>query len=198
MIRLFNFNIPHHRDFGDGGKHLALVPWSVLTMPQSWLFACHRSQFAKAGDYRTLSIAGKSFFIVLGSDLKLRAFHNVCRHRAYTVVRRAQGSSLRFSCKYHGWQYDSQGKLVKAPQFENTVGFNMKKNSLYEIVLHIDAEGFIFVNFATGAASPPVWTSSLKKYDALIHWEDFEIKLCLNWRFAGTAQPSSWVPMNDT
>lgn len=161
---------------------------------QSWLFACHRSRFAKAGDYHAFSIAGKPFFIVLGSDLELRAFHNVCRHRAYTVVRRAQGSSLRFSCKYHGWQYDSQGKLVKAPQFEDTVGFNMQKNGLYEIALNIDAEGFVFVNFATSAASPPVWTSSPKNYGRLVHWECFEINLSLNWRFAGMDEVSRRCP----
>jgi phenylpropionate dioxygenase-like ring-hydroxylating dioxygenase large terminal subunit len=157
---------------------------------QSWLFACHRSRFAKPGDYHTFSIAGKSFFIVLGSDLKLHAFHNVCRHRAYTVVRRAQGSSLRFSCKYHGWQYDSQGKLVKAPQFENTVGFNMQKNGLYEIALHADADGFVFVNFATRATSPPALTSPPGRYGSLVHWESFEIKLSMNWRYAGMAESS--------
>lgn len=158
-------------------------------MPQSWLFACHRSRFSKAGDYHTFSIAGKPFFIVLGSDLKLRAFHNVCRHRAYTVVRRPQGSSLRFSCKYHGWQYDSQGKLVKAPQFENTVGFDLQKNGLYEIKLHVDVGGFVFVNFAPSAAGPPVWASSPKNYSGLFHWESFEMKLGLNWRFAGIGPP---------
>ena len=165
---------------------------------QSWLFACHRSRFAKAGDYHAFSIVGKPFFIVLGSDLELRAFHNVCRHRAYTVVRRAQGSSLRFSCKYHGWMYDTQGKLVKAPQFENTVGFDMHKNGLYEIALHIDSGGFVFVNFAAGAARPPVWTSSPNAHGGVIQWECFEIKLGLNWRFAGMTKSVSWMSMNDT
>jgi phenylpropionate dioxygenase-like ring-hydroxylating dioxygenase large terminal subunit len=157
----------------------------MLIVSQSWLFVCHRSRFTKAGDYHTFSIAGKPFFVVLGSDSQLRAFHNVCRHRAYTVVRRAQGSSLRFSCKYHGWQYDSLGKLVKAPQFENTVGFNMQNNSLYEVALRIDEDGFIFVNFANGATSPPVWTSSLKNDGGALYWESFEIKINLNWRIAG-------------
>jgi phenylpropionate dioxygenase-like ring-hydroxylating dioxygenase large terminal subunit len=162
-----------------------------LMMLQSWLFACHRSRFSKAGDYHTFSIAGKPFFIVLGRDLKLRAFHNVCRHRAYTVVRRTQGSSLRFSCKYHGWQYDSLGQLVKAPQFEDTIGFDPEKNGLYEIMLHVDMGGFIFVKFATSAGGPPVWTSSPKNYGGLCHWESFDIQLGLNWRFAGMEMPMS-------
>ena len=162
----------------------------MLIGSQSWLFACHRSRFAKAGDYHTFSIAGKPFFIVLGSDLELRAFHNVCRHRAYTVVRRSQGSSLRFSCKYHGWQYDSQGKLVKAPKFEDMAGFDKQRNGLYEVALGVDAEGFIFVNFKNDAALRPAWTSSPQDFGDLIHWESFEIKLNMNWRFAGMANPS--------
>jgi len=90
----------------------------------------------------------------MGDDFKLRAFHNVCRHRAYTVVRRTCGSSLRFSCKYHGWQYNSQGALVKAPQFEKIPGFKPEENGLFEVSLAVDRRGFIFVNFDPAAASP--------------------------------------------
>jgi phenylpropionate dioxygenase-like ring-hydroxylating dioxygenase large terminal subunit len=170
----------------------------MLMVSQSWLFACHRSRFTKAGDYHTFSIAGKPFFVVLGSDSQLRAFHNVCRHRAYTVVRRAQGSSLRFSCKYHGWQYDSLGKLVKAPQFENTVGFNMQNNSLYEVALWMDEDGFIFVNFANSVVSEPGWASSPKNYGDTLHCESFEIKINFNWRIAGMDIPFSEMFVSDT
>jgi len=156
-----------------------------MILSQSWLFVCHRNRFAKAGDYHTFSIAGRPLFVVLGTDLELRAFHNVCRHRAYTVVRRAQGSSLRFSCKYHGWQYDALGKLVKAPQFEDTVGFDMQRNGLYEIALHIDTDGFVFINFAPASASIPPRISLPRPQTGLIHEECFEIQVSLNWRFAG-------------
>ncbi len=57
----------------------------------------------------------------------------MCRHRAYPVVTKPQGSSLVIGCKvsffeccwaqllsrfdkYHGWSYNAKGDLVKAPK----------------------------------------------------------------------------------
>jgi phenylpropionate dioxygenase-like ring-hydroxylating dioxygenase large terminal subunit len=88
--------------------------------------------------------------VVLGRDFRLRAFHNVCRHRAYTVVRKSCGTSTVFSCKYHGWQYADTGKLLKAPKFDANPGFVMEDNSLFEISLVTTREGLVFVNFDAG------------------------------------------------
>ena len=83
---------------------------------KTWLHVCHSSLFTKPGDYRTFNIADFSFMIVLGKDGQLRAFHNVCRHRAYNVVEKSQGSSTVLRCRYHGCSYDTKGKLIKAPK----------------------------------------------------------------------------------
>ncbi len=72
-------------------------------MSKIWLHVCHSSLFKKAGDYRAFQIADSSFFVVLGKDGRLRAFHNICRHRAYSVVTKSEGSCLVMRCKYHGW-----------------------------------------------------------------------------------------------
>ncbi|KIV78832.1 hypothetical protein PV11_06442 [Exophiala sideris] len=114
---------------------------------KTWLYVSHRSRFDKAGDYFVFDVAGISFFVVLGKDMKLRAFHNVCRHRAYTVVRKSCGTSARFSCKYHGWQYDDEGKLVKAPKFDESPGFVPEDNGLWEVKSILTREGLVFVNF---------------------------------------------------
>lgn len=122
---------------------------------KTWLFVCHRSRFDKPGDYHTFDIAGVSFFVVLGQDGIVRAFHNVCRHRAYTVVRKSCGTSTRFSCKYHGWQYDDTGRLVKAPKFDESPGFNPQANGLFEIKLILTRDGLIFVNFDASTMKLP-------------------------------------------
>ncbi|KAK5327605.1 hypothetical protein LTR93_002990 [Exophiala xenobiotica] len=114
---------------------------------KTWLYVTHRSRFDKAGDYHAFEVAGISFFVVLGKDMKLRAFHNICRHRAYTVVRKPCGTSTRFSCKYHGWQYDDEGRLVKAPKFDESPGFVPEENGLWEVKLIVTTEGLVFVNF---------------------------------------------------
>ncbi|KIW13214.1 hypothetical protein PV08_08401 [Exophiala spinifera] len=122
---------------------------------KTWLYVTHRSRFDKVGDYHAFDVAGISFFVVLGKDTRLRAFHNVCRHRAYTVVRKACGTSTRFSCKYHGWQYDDAGRLVKAPKFDESPGFNPEDNGLWEVKLIVTREGLVFVNFDASTMNLP-------------------------------------------
>ncbi|KAF2161490.1 hypothetical protein M409DRAFT_69820 [Zasmidium cellare ATCC 36951] len=127
----------------------ALEQRSILS--KTWLHICHTSLFTHPGDYRTFTLANFSFILILGKDHKLRAFHNVCRHRAYTVCTRPEGRSTLLRCKYHGWTYDSMGRLVKAPKFDDiegeVEGFRKDENGLFEIRSWVDSSGFLYVNF---------------------------------------------------
>ncbi|CUM66840.1 uncharacterized protein PRCAT00004524001 [Priceomyces carsonii] len=117
---------------------------------KSWLFCTHSSRFKKPGDYYSFTCVGINFFIIKSKfDGELKAFHNVCRHRAYPVVRKEQGSSIILGCKYHGWSYNSDGKLTKAPHFDKVEGFNKDENSLFSIKTHTTPQGLVFVNFST-------------------------------------------------
>lgn len=118
--------------------------------------------------------------------MKLRAFHNVCRHRAYTVVRRSCGTSNRFSCKYHGWQYDDQGKLVKAPQFEESPTFKPEENGLFEVKLLVTREGFVFVNFDSETLKLP-FDDMKSQVDAVdcVWREGFNVQSQINWKVLG-------------
>jgi phenylpropionate dioxygenase-like ring-hydroxylating dioxygenase large terminal subunit len=129
----------------------------------------HRSRFIKPGDYVSLEVAGFPILLILGQDNIVRAFHNVCRHRAYTITKKAAGSSLVLGCRYHGWSYNSKGDLLKvlslpmptlrnsalkfhhqAPHFDGVEGFNKSDNSLFKIHTCIDRSGFIHINLDAG------------------------------------------------
>lgn len=114
---------------------------------KSWLFCLHKSRFTKAGDYFAFNFLGWNFFLIKTKEGEIKAFHNICRHRAFPVVRKQQGSSTILGCKYHGWSYDTNGLLKKAPHFENIEGFDPTANSLYEIKTHTSRQGLVFVNF---------------------------------------------------
>lgn len=131
-------------------------------------------------------MAGISFFVVLGKDTRLRAFHNVCRHRAYTVVRKSCGTSTRFSCKYHGWQYDDAGKLVKAPKFDESPGFKPKENGLWEVKLIVTREGLVFVNFDASTMNLPF--NNVKSHVEMgsRRWVDgMDVTCAVNWKHLG-------------
>lgn len=82
----------------------------------------------------------------------------MCRHRAYTIARKETGSSTVLGCRYHGWSYDTTGRLVKAPQFDDIPGFDRSENSLFEIHTHSTDRGFVFVNL--NAAEPVAFDNS--------------------------------------
>ncbi|KAK6072580.1 Rieske domain-containing protein [Seiridium cupressi] len=62
--------------------------------------------------------------------------------------------------QYHGWQYDTTGSLLKAPEFMDMPGFDKADNGLFEIHLRIDSNGFIFVNFATHLTDAFAWSDN--------------------------------------
>ena len=53
---------------------------------QSWLWAGHISELAEAGDYQCMEMANERALIIRGEDGVVRAFHNICNHRASRVV----------------------------------------------------------------------------------------------------------------
>ncbi|KAJ5166336.1 uncharacterized protein N7482_005117 [Penicillium canariense] len=125
---------------------------------KSWLYLAHRTQFSKPGAYQSFDIAGFPIFLIRGKDDKIRAFHNVCRHRAYTITRKETGTSTVLGCRYHGWSYDTTGRLVKAPQFDNIPEFDKSENSLFEIHAYTSNHGWVFVNLDAG--EPPHFPKS--------------------------------------
>jgi choline monooxygenase len=89
----------------------------------TWQAAGRHDQLAEAGDFVTADIAGEPVLIARDQDGVLRAFSNVCRHRAAQVVNLPSGKATRFRCRYHGWTYDLAGRLRGTPEFEGVADF---------------------------------------------------------------------------
>ena len=64
------------------------------------------------GSYKTMDVAGRPVLMTRGKDGKVRAFLNVCSHRQAIVMPEACGKASRFTCPYHGWTYNAEGKLI--------------------------------------------------------------------------------------
>src|SRR5262252_4924118 len=72
-------------------------------------------EWQKPGAYRTDDLAGVPILTLRGSDGKMRAFLNVCRHRGAKVAQGC-GSASAFTCPYHGWTYGNDGVLRGLPE----------------------------------------------------------------------------------
>ena len=97
--------------------------------------------------------------MIRGKDGALRAFHNVCRHRAHAVVMGQAGRCRRaITCPYHGWTYGLDGRLKGIPAAETFAPFDQADYGLKPVELEVFC-GFVFVRFAAGGPSVVVSVS---------------------------------------
>jgi phenylpropionate dioxygenase-like ring-hydroxylating dioxygenase large terminal subunit/DNA-binding transcriptional regulator YbjK len=113
----------------------------------SWQIVCHANDVANPGDYATFEMLSERALVIRGKDGKLRAFHNVCRHRAHAVVSGERGSCKHaLRCPYHGWTYGLDGHLKAAPGKDGFRDFERGKYGLVPLDLEVFA-GFVFIRF---------------------------------------------------
>jgi phenylpropionate dioxygenase-like ring-hydroxylating dioxygenase large terminal subunit len=132
---------------------------------KKWLLTTHSLRLPKDGDWLRYDIAGFDVIICRDRKGEIHAFHNVCRHRAYPVVEGDSGNSFMFSCKYHGWSYAMNGKLAKAPGYQELEGFDKSKNNLFSIHVHIDDKGFIWINMDAAPKPEIAWSDDFSGID---------------------------------
>jgi choline monooxygenase len=97
----------------------------------------------------TADVAGEPIVVVRDKQGTLRAFSNVCRHRAGPI---ALGSGCKnvLHCAYHGWTYTLDGRLIGTPDVEGVELFD--RNAMGMFPLRLETWGqFIFVNFDQNA-----------------------------------------------
>lgn len=90
---------------------------------RTWQYVGHTGQLPERGSYFTAAIAGEPVVVLRGEDGEVRAMSNVCRHRARTVAE-GEGRCKVLQCKYHGFSYNLEGKLLTAPDFEGVKNWN--------------------------------------------------------------------------
>jgi choline monooxygenase len=118
---------------------------------RSWLFLGHESQLAEAGSYIATTFAGYPLLAVRGKDGVIRAFHNVCRHRAGPLTEEGNGSCGDFlTCRYHGWRYALDGRLASARDFGAAKDFDPREFGLHRLECQT-WRGFLFANMRSDA-----------------------------------------------
>ena len=87
-----------------------------MIFSRTWHYAGFAEDIQAPGQYISVQAGLNNIFIVMGRDHRLRAFHNLCRHRG-TQLLRAEGKAQKvITCPYHDWTYDLEGALVSIPE----------------------------------------------------------------------------------
>lgn len=110
----------------------------------SWQIVCHVSEIEGAGDYRTLDFLGESVIVIRGDDGEIRAFTNVCRHRAMRLVEGPAGCAKKLVCPYHAWTFETDGRLSGVPMKSEYPALKLEEHGLVPVALEV-WHGFVFV-----------------------------------------------------
>ena len=112
-----------------------------------WQLVGHVNSIKQVGEYLTLDIADERGLVIRGSDGKVRAFHNLCRHRGSRVVVDERGKCNKsIVCPYHGWTYGLDGSIRGIARKETFPPLESAKLGLIPLKMEI-WHGFIFVKF---------------------------------------------------
>ena len=68
-------------------------------------------EIPKAGDYKTLDVAGIPVLLIRDRQGGAHALLNACTHRG-AMVASGCGTAARFTCPYHGWTFAQDGALL--------------------------------------------------------------------------------------
>lgn len=97
------------------------------------LAIAHRSELAAPGDFVTHDDTGVPILVTRTDNGDVKAFLNVCRHRGARLEGEPCGNARRFTCPYHAWNYDLDGKLRGMPQPVGFDGINRDDHGLVEL-----------------------------------------------------------------
>lgn len=153
----------------------------------TWQMVGRVDQVAESGAYITTEIAGEPILVIRDEKDVLRAFFNVCRHKATVVLSEPCGKVSKLRCRYHGWTYDLSGKLRGTPEFDGVQDFCKEDNGLIEIAVatwgpmvwvHLDPPKQSLEAFLTPL---PEWSRS-RGIDKLKHCGSHSYTLNCNWK----------------
>ena len=153
-------NNQHHTSSVREGRY-GLPGWSYINdelfqlerdvlFRRHWQVVCHVNDIPKGGDYRTLDLVGERALVIRGKDGVVRAFHNLCRHRASRVVSDEYGHCPGvITCPFHAWSFELDGRLRAPAQPSSFPKLDRDEWGLFSLEMEI-WRGFVFVRFQDG------------------------------------------------
>jgi phenylpropionate dioxygenase-like ring-hydroxylating dioxygenase large terminal subunit len=114
---------------------------------RSWYMIGRVDLIPEPGDFFVYELPTfrMSVLICRDRDGNVNGFHNICPHRGNVVEHRASGRCAGvFMCRFHGWSFDTKGKLVRLRDEEGFFGLDKSALGLKRIPTRL-WEGFIFV-----------------------------------------------------
>ncbi len=153
----------------------------------SWIFIGHESQIPNKGDFFVYKLLDEEIIVLRNKENKVKAFFNVCRHRGSRVCLEEKGNTSRFSCPYHSWTYNLDGKLLAAKSLRE--GIDKSKLGLHPCNIE-SASGMLLINLSDNPQSLKNLHSDLKEPFEMFGFKDLKVAahknypIASNWKLA--------------
>ena len=114
-----------------------------------WIYVGHESLVPNTGDFLLNYMGADEVIVVRDTSRRLHVFLNKCRHRGNKVCFYDRGNARSFTCTYHGWQYDTEGRLFGVPFYEDAYlgELSRETNGLVEVPKVESYKGMIFASW---------------------------------------------------
>src|SRR5262249_3686476 len=121
---------------------------------RAWLFVGHVSQVPQAGDFITTELGRQPVIMARHRDGTVHVLINRCTHRGAKVVNERKGNAPRLTCCYHGWSFDTDGRLATVPVAEGCAAdFDKEAFGLARAPRVGEYRGFVFASLAAKGLS---------------------------------------------
>ncbi len=126
---------------------------------RAWLVVGHEDMIRKPGDYVTNYMGEVPVIVLRDMSGAIRVLVNRCAHRGMEVCLFDRGNTRTFTCSYHGWSYDLDGRLIGVPLEREIYRGELNKASwgLEEVPRVANFKGLLFASFDAGAPSLEEW-----------------------------------------
>jgi phenylpropionate dioxygenase-like ring-hydroxylating dioxygenase large terminal subunit len=162
-----------------------------------WILLGHESQVPNPGDFAICRMGEEEVIMVRDrKDKKVHAFLNSCRHKGMKVCRYDDGNTLVFTCPFHGWSYDTDGRLVGVAYYADAYNGELDKSQwgLKEVAQLCNYYGSIWATWDPKAPSFEdylgPWGPSLRHVMQSTDGEDNGVEIfnpVIKWRL-----PTNW------
>jgi phenylpropionate dioxygenase-like ring-hydroxylating dioxygenase large terminal subunit len=122
-----------------------------LIFERTWQLAGHVGSLPRPGSYLTSRAGNQPVLVVRDDHGDLRAYRNVCRHRASRLLSGSGQCKAAIRCRYHGWTYRLDGSLIGVPE-GMAFGEKLDRSTLGLMPVRVEEMcGLIFVNLDADA-----------------------------------------------
>jgi choline monooxygenase len=164
--------------------------------PRLWVAAAYTSDIPDVGDAIPVTIAGVPIILARDTDGSIKAYHNVCRHRAALVLSAPAKGLNQFACPYHAWAWTLGGALRATPYYDGTPAARespivWEENGLMPVRVGV-RHPLIFVNLDAKAEPLDAALGPYEKHvvgnldvESLRFGSVFEWEFAANWKTIG-------------